>query len=79
MKITSHDVLVDGIEDLEPVFSCSDEVQLLQYGEVMGCQVLSKIEMSPDIANAQFSFLEKTENAQAVLVADRSQESCSIN
>jgi len=72
MKISSHDFLVDGIEDLESIFPCIDKVQLLQYGEVMGCQVLSKIEMSPDIANAQFSFLEKTENAQTILVTNRS-------
>jgi len=71
----SHDFLIDGIEDFESVFSCMDEVQFFQDREMVGCEVLRKIEVLPYLADAAFTFLEQAEDTKPILIADRTQES----
>lgn len=74
MKMMSHDLLIDGIEDFEPLFPCADEIPILQNREMMRREILGEIEMLPDFTDASFSFLQETEDAQAILVTDRSHE-----
>jgi hypothetical protein len=76
-KMVRHDLLIDGIEDLEAIFPRTDELHLFQDGKMVRRKILWKIEVLPDVADAAFSFLQQAEDAQAVLITDCAQE-CSV-
>jgi hypothetical protein len=68
--MTMRVFLYDRVVHFQSFLPRAQQPLLLEDAQMVGGQILREVQCLPDFADAAFAFLQQTENAQAVLVAD---------